>query len=71
MNHNSKCIHYIFARLNRFCDKWDYCACKYCLSNSAFSPTYDEIILLICFCFSKSPSPNESTPALLLTTVRS
>ena len=32
-----------------------------CLSNSAFSPTYDEIILFTCWPSSSSPSPNPST----------
>jgi hypothetical protein len=38
-------------------------------SNSAFSPTYDETILRICFVCSSSPRPQSSTPALLETQV--
>src|SRR5512137_1825857 len=41
-----------------------------CRSNSLFSPTYDEIILLIWRVASSSPRPKPSTPALLLTQVR-
>ena len=39
-------------------------------SNSAFSPTYDEIIFWICFCCNNNPSPKSSTPALLEIQVR-
>src|SRR4051812_17204838 len=42
---------------------------RYCRSNSAFSPTYDETIFLICFVCSSSPRPQSSTPALLETHV--
>ena len=34
---------------------------KYCLSNSAFSPTYEEIILLICLVCRSRPRPKLST----------
>lgn len=46
------------------------CPLRYCRSNSLFSPTYDEIIRLICLVCRRSPRPKSSTPALLLTTVR-
>ena len=36
-----------------------------CLSNSAFSPTYEAIIFFTCFFFSIKPIPKSSTPALL------
>src|SRR5437870_797533 len=39
-------------------------------SNSAFSPTYDDTILRICFVCSSSPRPQSSTPALLETHVK-
>lgn len=35
---------------------------KNCLSNSAFSPTYDEIIRFTCLLFNKTPRPKSSTP---------
>ena len=38
---------------------------KYCRSNSLFSPTYEEIIFLICRVLSNMPKPMPSTPALL------
>ena len=34
---------------------------RYCRSNSAFSPTYEEIILLICLVWSSRPKPKLST----------
>lgn len=34
---------------------------RYCRSNSAFSPTYEEIILLICLVWSSRPRPKLST----------
>src|SRR6266481_5669982 len=40
-------------------------------SKSLFSPTYVEIIFLTCRCWSSTPMPKSSTPALLLTMVRS
>src|SRR5690242_264774 len=36
-----------------------------CRSNSAFSPTYDEIIFFTCRVLSNRPIPKSSTPALL------
>src|SRR5436190_11205216 len=41
-----------------------------CRSNSAFSPTYDEIIFRICRVCSSRPRPQSSTPALFETQVR-
>src|SRR5262249_56420652 len=43
---------------------------RYCRSNSAFSPTYDDTILRICFVCSRRPRPQSSTPALFETQVR-
>src|SRR5436853_1686736 len=40
-------------------------------SNNLFSPTYVEIIFLTWRCWSSTPIPKSSTPALLLTIVRS
>ena len=42
-----------------------------CRSNSLFSPTYDEVILRMRLAFSRMPSPQSSTPQLLLTMLRS
>lgn len=37
---------------------------RYCLSNSAFSPTYEEIILLICLLRNKTARPQSFYPVL-------
>src|ERR1019366_3944453 len=42
---------------------------RYCLSNSAFSPTYDEIIFRIFFFPRRMPRPQSSTPQLFETHV--
>src|SRR3984893_5935127 len=44
---------------------------RYCRSKSLFSPTYDEIIFLICRVSRRSPRPAPSTPALFEITVKS
>lgn len=50
---------------------------KYCLSNSAFYPTYEEIILLICLFLNKTDNPqsflpvSSPTPQLFETMVKS
>jgi hypothetical protein len=43
---------------------------KYCLINSEFSPTYDEIIFFTCLDCSNKPIPKSSTPALLEAIIR-
>lgn len=43
---------------------------RYCLSNSAFSPTYEAITWQICLCFRRRPKPKLSTPQLLETTIK-
>src|SRR6478735_6383036 len=42
-----------------------------CRSNSLFSPTYDDVILRMRLAFRSTPSPQSSTPQLLLTMLRS